>query len=788
MRRQKTCVRGSYLLEAAIVTFGLAVFLVGASDVARIFHARSALRAGVREGLRCLYPTDGGCALPEADHGTPGVSRYSVDVWDNLSLYAVPRNAYSAQASWVTEPELVTPLESQRISEATLDLARDRFRRQTVLFPVQGNHPYLLQTRDFPVISGSDPLNPLFRDHATHQEEQPHKVLDISSIAGVARGPMSGQPTGFEPRFRIGTASFSLRDAWPSWPEDGARIARIEGEHDIQVRCYVGEVVRTSSRPKLDWPATEAPSRCSYRGGASLYSGGGLKVPVMFRLSGATRGTAAGAQGKVLLSLRWERGREGDSQQLGGRLLSAGGSGNFVVRGATLDDIAERYRAPYIGDAAYSEEIRSHGTIIPIPVDARVYLDLFLVSLNGRQVSWQGHKVELFYPAFSFVEEAFGCEYSASPTACKGEVPVAPLYTTLDLTRGLKSEPAALSQCARERPAVYQEDPEAYLLALRSALSAGRAPRPEAFWAKESGGSERCAPLRKHISCDAKAREYLKGCGVCDVPLVRALPQGCADAAFDPKRDVVSALACQRANAGRVDRRRGCSGEALPACAAKHAAASERFLLEGGDGECSMAQTQSPPALLSDPMPISTCGDEPPIAAQYRERYGVPEGIAIPVTTIIAPEELRQSPPPGQCTAYREVTRPGDRRSCGALLTGEAAARCCAGQQGRCSITPVLLRPGSSGDGGQDLLIDKARERALATIEAAYPPSRRAANCQAGAENCVAVTADHRAEADQVSMRAEAAVPLRLASIVGHDQVILSHTESRVLERRFLRD
>jgi hypothetical protein len=52
----------------------------------------------------------------------------------------------------------------------------------------------------------------------------------------------------------------------------------------------------------------------------------------------------------------------------------------------------------------------------------------------------------------------------------------------------------------------------------------------------------------------------------------------------------------------------------------------------------------------------------------------------------------------------------------------------------------------------------------------------------------VAVTADHRAEADQVSMRAEAAVPLRLASIVGHDQVILSHTESRVLERRFLRD
>ena len=75
MRRQKTCVRGSYLLEAAIVTFGLAVFLVGASDVARIFHARSALRAGVREGLRCLYPTDGGCARPEADHGTPGVSR-----------------------------------------------------------------------------------------------------------------------------------------------------------------------------------------------------------------------------------------------------------------------------------------------------------------------------------------------------------------------------------------------------------------------------------------------------------------------------------------------------------------------------------------------------------------------------------------------------------------------------------------------------------------------------------------------------------------------------------------
>ena len=48
MRRQKTCVRGSYLLEAAIVTFGLAVFLVGASDVARIFHARVLRVSAVR--------------------------------------------------------------------------------------------------------------------------------------------------------------------------------------------------------------------------------------------------------------------------------------------------------------------------------------------------------------------------------------------------------------------------------------------------------------------------------------------------------------------------------------------------------------------------------------------------------------------------------------------------------------------------------------------------------------------------------------------------------------------
>lgn len=788
MRRQQARVRGSYLLEAAVVTFGLAFFLVGASDVARIFHARNALRAGVREGLRCLYPTDAGCAAPEAQHGTPGTARYNVDVWDSLSLYAVPRNIYSAQASWVTEPELVTPLESQRISEAAVDLARDRFRRHSVLFPVQGNHPYLLQARDFPLISGPDPLNPIFRDRASHREVQAHKVIDISSISGSVRGAAGAQLTGVEHQLRIGTASFSVRDAWPSWPQDSGRIARIEAERDVQVRCYAGPLVAGSPQPRLDWEAAGTPARCSYRGGASLFSGGSLRVPVMLRVSGTLRGTEAGAQGKALLTLRWERGRESDSQQLGGRLLSPGGSGNFVVRGATLDDIAERYQAPYRSDGAYGEEIRSHGSLLLLPLDAKVHLDVFLVSLNGRQVSWQGNKVELFYPAFSFVDEAFGCDYSASPTACRGKIPVAPLFTSLDLSRDLKSEPAAVSQCGREKPVGYQDSPDAYLAQLRGALSAGRAPRPESFWIKEPAGAERCVPVRKRVACAGKPREQLKGCGVCDAVQARALPEGCADPTFDPKRDVVAAVTCQRAEIASIDRRRACSGEKLPACAAKHAQSSGAVLLEGAAGDCPLAETQAPPALLSDPVPASTCGGEPPLAAQYRERYGVPEGIAIPVAAIPAPDELRLSPPSGQCTPFREVAKPGQRRPCGALLTAEAAARCCAESSGRCAITPVLVSPGSVEGDGPSLRLDRAQERALATIEAAYPPSRRAASCPQGGENCVAVVAEHQAGTEQVRLKAEATVPLRLASLLGRNQVMVSHAETRVLERRFARD
>lgn len=62
MQSSRISEKGSYLLEVAVVTMGLVFFIVGAFDVARIFQARGAVRAGVREGLRCLYPTDHGCS------------------------------------------------------------------------------------------------------------------------------------------------------------------------------------------------------------------------------------------------------------------------------------------------------------------------------------------------------------------------------------------------------------------------------------------------------------------------------------------------------------------------------------------------------------------------------------------------------------------------------------------------------------------------------------------------------------------------------------------------------
>ncbi len=776
--------RGNYLLEAAVVTFGAAFFVVGATDVSRILHARSAVRAGVREGLRCLYPTESGCAAPSGQDAAASTARYNVSVWDETLQFVAPTEIWSAEASWVTEPELLVPLESTGVSAVTVELARDRYRERDVLFPVQGHHPYLVQQRTFPLIGGTDPLNPEFRDRLTHGRVAPHRVVDVASIRGTTRLVPTSAQSGFEPQFRIGSVQFSVRDAWPARATELPEIRATEQAHGVQVPCYAAELAKGASPARIDWSRhSSLPPLCRYRNDARLFTAEGLRVPIMLRLSGTTRGTSSLGQGKVLIQLRWTLGNERGEQRLGGRLISAGASGNFVVRGAALDDIALNTRAPYEKGGPYFEELRDNGTIMLVPAAAQLYLDVFLVSRNGAAVSWQGGDLELFYPSFSFFPERYSCELSVDPAACVGSVPVRPLYTSLELARSLASADTPSTSCQRDPPAGHQPDPSAYLEALRARLVSGESAKRTAFWASDAAENSACTPTTKRLTCEGKPREHLKGCGECEERQERKLPDGCAEPLFNPARDKVTELSCRTVSLERVERRLACSGAELPSCARTHAEQGGDFLWGGDAASCSSATPHRAGPVESDPVLVSKCGAVPPIEDLLRSEQRVPAEVSVSLSRRAWRDSILPQAPDDSCIDYRQELRRSPERLCGSSLSSAAASQCCAQSGGRCILRTVSLPEPGTLPGGGELRLAPALERTARTIEAAYPQAVRRDSCAAGQAHCLAVSAEELAPQGEAAMRASISVPLRLGELFGQQSVAVEHREARKIER-----
>lgn len=793
MRSPPSRTRGHYLLEAAFVVFGVSFFLVGASDVARIFHARSAVRAGVREGVRCLYPTDAACSQSIPEQLSPSLMRYNVDVWDEAASYLVRNATWSASASWMTEPELAIPLEEERISVAEVDLARDRYRIHEVLFPVQGHHPHILQQRELPLVGGSDPLAPEFRDRIFHRPVAPHKTVDLRAVSGKTRASLVGSQGGFEPQFKIGSVRFRLADAWATREQDVAVIQSLEGAHGIRIPCYAGTLVRGSAPPRLDWAASPAPAACAYRAGQQLWRDRQLYVPLMLRVSGSTRGTLRGAQGKALISIRWERGTEEQKQELGGRLIGQGGSGNFVVRGATLDDIAKSARAPYSPPGgAYHEEISRHGSVLLVPVDATVHLDAYLVSLNGGQVAWQGEALELYYPSFAFVPESVPCPLSPYPARCEQAGHPRPLFATSDAARAPTSRATDETACARTPPEGFQGDPGELFSRLAAKAARGEALQPTKFYQLDGEGpGGLCAPLRRRVQCRGAFREHLKGCQECrEVEGGVALPPGCADPEFQPGRDVVVRVSCERHATGREERRLGCSAQPLPGCAAPNAQEVSRYVWNAGAGaSCSRARIHSPPRLVIGPLPESKCGPSPDIEAEYRRRHQVPGQVQISVGSAPAEDSVLPQPPADPCTVSTPSYKAGPRRSCGSLLTGDAAAACCSSFSGRCSITPIRVSQAAPRSEPYGVSVERAQRRVADVVQAAYPQASWQPACSGRSPaHCLTVSATHNHSLQSVSVRAQVSVPLRLSALFGAETVTVAHSESRVLEQRFVRD
>lgn len=785
--------RGSYLLEFALAALGVAFFIVGVSDLTKIFQARGAVHAGVSEGLRCLYPTDPTCANVTLPNAEISGSRYNAWVWGSEGTL-LPQSSFLVSTSLFNEPVREVPRMASKLTSVRVSHAQTAYAPHSVQFPVSAHSPYLLTIRDLPRIGGTDPMRPTFRDKYSGQDMTPNRAFAIQTIRGAGqRSTPNARQTEYDTSFEIGSRSFTLTDAWQERSRDSAVITDIATEVGREVPCYRGATDSSSGSYRIKWSQTQAPTTCTHRQQQSsgsttqvnVLQGVSLRVPLMIRVSGVPVGMASTAVGKVVARLEW-RGAEGSgSRELGGRVFSRGSSGSLIVRGADKSDIFASSWPPY--EEHYSREIELHGTLPLIPVGSTVTVRLFLSSVDGEPVGWEGREIEVFYPRYQFVHEVHSCGYSANPQACAtSPAPVRALYSAIDTSRELLTKQERPQECDRNGPTPVEQSAESVVSRLTDSIRRGEAPQSYSFWLATQQDSGACAPTVKTYSCADDYQEHLKGCG--PTYSTDYVQSRCPMEDFRAGVDQISDMSVDRQARAEAEKRGGCSEEPFPECAVPYVTESGSRFLGGSANNCASALNVSPASERVGPLYDNLCESvSDRVRERYRTLHKVPAEIPISVVSLPEPPVFSAGNPSDSCLA-REPAAGGDQRRvlCGRSLSRIAARRCCERHEGRCALEELPPPPGRINGGLMTVMEEAAENRVIETIQAIYPRALGPSSCEAGSENCINVDAQVTANDSIARVQASVKVPLTLAPWFLSDGITLEYHEERALERALM--
>lgn len=778
MRRCSSPELGSYVLELAGVIVGVAVFIVGAADVARVFQARSAVRAAVNDGARCVFPTDADCV--ERARGGLSSPRRSFDVWVWGAGYEVPQESFVVSAKWRQEPVYEVPILQDEVTDVTFEQPLFQYRPYSMRYPVTAHTAYVMQTRFLPVVVGGRPLEPHFADPFTLKASRPDATYALTKVNGATtRRVTSALKTPYHDVFHIGAVSFSVNDAWPTMVEDQARIARMPGPLKDSVSCLFGDLRESPAEDGLTWSAGQ-PQECRYRVRSShssrVMERGALKVPMMFRVEGDSRGTVEGAEGKVMVALSWKSPSMGEGRvELGGRRLGHWGGGTFVPRGLAEADINSDLRAQY---ADYAEELRLYHELPLIPVDAKVTLDFYVVSFNDRRVAWNGNKLEVWLPQYKLVHERNDCGYTSDPLVCALQPKEVPVHY-LSVTEGAPFVAVAHGgdTCSiNELPSAERELSATIARVREEALRTGIA-RPYSFQLKVPTSRTVCAPRVVTKSCSAELPKYYEGCDKptpsddiasrCGVPT--------ESRAVREYRTRLVARSWKRISA--------CSDDPLPQCALSSARKVESVPFTG-ERECEVAVTSAAPQMILGPMDTSICQQrEEDVQRIYRTRERIPAEVPVSVVRLPAPSRFSTEPPVSSCVPYHSAA--GDSREllCGRGLSESAAERCCAASEGRCRKQSVFAPSDPSSDGPRLEIVSAAERRVVEAVQAGYPPVRHQEICGDSELNCLEVSTALEDSDSKVVVSAKVHVPLMLLRPFARNWTTVQHSTTRKLER-----
>lgn len=778
MRRCSSSEVGSYVLELAFVIMGVSVFIVGASDITRIFQARSAVRAAVNDGARCVFPTDSACR----GRGTGALSSPgpTFDVWVWGAGYEVPQESFVVSAKWRDEPVYEISTLRDEISSITVERPQLQYRQYSVRYPVTAHTAYLIQTRFLPVVVGGRPLEPQFADPLTNATSRPTATYGIQSVTGStmrgARGALQGP---YDDTLKIGSISFSVRDAWPTMEEDTKQISAMPSQVATSLACLYGSRQESSRGGGLNW-STGTPRECRYRVRSSQASpvmrGGALKVPMMFRVEGNSRGTAEGAEGKVMMALSWRSPSMGSGRvELGGRVVGHWGGGNFIPRGLADVDIDPALRSQY---ADYREELSRYYELPLLPVDATVTLEFYLVSFNDRRVAWNGGTLEVWLPQYRLVQERHECGHASDPSVCSQPPAAAPIhYFSLSNRSPFVAVVDGNDRCARDADISPERDVGTVLDRLRREYVREGKVHPYSFQVTVPTARPICPPKISTKPCSIELPEHFEGC---EVSMTHE-EIGARCGVVDPLDKVRSFTT--RPISRSLKRVRVCSHGALPECAMPNARKVES-VINVGEIACEAAQISNVPQMVIGPLDLTTCHTrEEDVRRLYRIREKVPVEVPISVVRLPGISRFSADPPTSSCIPYHSVE--GDTREilCGRGLSVAAAERCCAASGGRCRKQVVVAPRDPSRASEREELLVAAQRRVIDAVRAGYPPARYQEVCGDSERDCLEVATSLADNDSKAIVSAKVRVPLMLLRPLVSDVTTVEHSTTRELER-----
>jgi hypothetical protein len=799
IRRGQGNSRGAYLLEAALVVFGVAVFIVGIADISRIFHARGAVRAGITDGLRCLYPTDPACQSSSPPRLAPSSPRFNAWVWTSGVGIESPRSSYELEADPYDEPLRRVPFTASTLKSVVLEQPQDPYRDHRLIFPVEAHSVYLLKTRELPWVELGD------------GRSAGRRVLEATTSRGAdftfapdPKNPIKGEATS-STKVLIGSVTFSVGGAGKAF--DISSLTRKKNELNGKYGFSGPVVCRQDSVPDatLNWPG----STCSYRaGGESLFDDSRrieatkLMVPLMLRIRGSRYDVDAGDEAKVTASMVYTAaGGSRDEYDLGGRVFDHGSdNANFVLRGVGRGSNAGAAYFDACDDAKY-KECNKYQNLPLVAVGSDITIELHIERTEGDgSPGWKLEGIDVFYPKFNLVHEILPCGVSADPNVCGSSVsPVIADFSRADLKRNLQSELLSSNlHCHRDPPVGGFKTVAEAISQLSSSFSyPGNPPRRTNFSAISTNSNDRCtgAPPRNTYSCTGPKKEHLKGCNASFSIPEKADPKNCQLRDYRPGRDKFVDEMVDRSDTGKFDQRARCTESEYPSCAQPHIASAGQRFLGWGAQACQYAiplpverETRGP---FFDYRETAECpGVLEGIAKEFRQRLGIPEGIGLPRLVKRQPEPplALKERPDDECRIVNITEGSSAPMLCAQNAPSFVAERCCRDFNNQCRVDPAPPAGGGpgggTGGGFGSINLQPAVERAQNTIAVAYPPSRTQAACRGSTVNCLDVTAELANDSSEAVMRASMDVPLMLFGWLGQEATTrVQYEERRALER-----